>query len=207
VTGRLGLVLVGLAAAALGVGCRGVTHVATAKGPVKGTSFEGTAVLPGAAAADFRLRDQDGKLVSLEQQRGRAVLLTFLYTRCRDVCPIIAASLSQVLHELTARERSSVRVIAVSVDPAGDTPAAVKAFIRLHRLPSQFHYVSGTPTDLKRVWQAYNVLSIRRNAEVVDHSAPTLLIDERGRPRVYYDANVSTEAVVHDVRLLLRRSF
>jgi cytochrome oxidase Cu insertion factor (SCO1/SenC/PrrC family) len=55
------------------------------------------------------------------------------------------------------------------------------------------------------VWQAYNILATPRNEAIVDHSAPTLLIDRLGRPRLYYESDVSAAAVVHDLRRLLRR--
>ena len=55
------------------------------------------------AAQDFALRDYHGKIVRLSGQRGRVVLLTFLYTRCPDVCPLLAANLNAVLRSLARR--------------------------------------------------------------------------------------------------------
>jgi protein SCO1/2 len=96
-------------------------------------------------------------------------------------------------------------VLAVSVDPVGDTPESVHAFVAEHGLGPQFSYLTGTRPQLQPVWQAYNVLATPRNEQVVDHSAPTLLIDQKGRPRVYYDSSFTAAPIVHDVRLLLRR--
>jgi len=166
-------------------------------------AFAGYKVLADSTAADFVLRDQHGALVRLSAQRGRFVLLTFLYTHCRDVCPVIAEHLQAALGMLGA-DRNRVRILAVSVDPVGDTPAAVRDFVRLHRLGSQFSYLTGTRKQLAPVWQAYNILATQRNEQVVDHSAPTLLIDPNGRPRLYYDSNVTTAGLVHDLRRLMR---
>jgi cytochrome oxidase Cu insertion factor (SCO1/SenC/PrrC family) len=94
----------------------------------------------------------------------------------------------------------------VTVDPARDTEPVIRAYVRDHALVPQFRFLRGTVPQLRQVWQNYNVLSMPRNSEVVDHSAPTLLIDQRGRPRVYYESHFRTAAVVHDVRLLLARS-
>ncbi len=55
-------------------------------------------------------------------QRGKLVLLTFLYTNCPDVCPLITQNLNEALQMLGAK-RDDVRVLAVSVDPEGDTPS------------------------------------------------------------------------------------
>jgi protein SCO1/2 len=195
-----------LAAATIAIlaGCGGgqmASPPSTSTGPaqVKGA---GHAVLPDATATDFALHDQRGRLVRLSAQRGHVVLLAFLYTRCRDVCPLIADHLQAATAALGAGGRN-VRILAVSVDPAGDTPGAVRRFIRVHRLGAGFSYLTGTRAELQPVWQAYNVLAIRRNDEVVDHSAPTLLLDARGRPRIYYDADFTARAVAHDVRRLL----
>jgi protein SCO1 len=162
----------------------------------------GAPALPDSKAVDFTLRDQNGRLVRLSAERGRLVLLTFLYTHCRDVCPLIAENLNYVLRGLGG-ERRDVRVIGVSVDPARDTRPAIREFVRSHRLLPQFLYVTGPRPRLQQVWQNYNVLAMPRNSQVVDHSAPVLLIDRRGRPRLYYPSNVTTEPVLKDVRRLL----
>jgi hypothetical protein len=79
-------------------------------------------------APNFALRDQDGQTVELSRLRGKAVLLTFLYTHCPDACPLTAVRLNRALAAL-GPERTRVRVLAVSVDPHGDTRQAVAGFI------------------------------------------------------------------------------
>jgi len=201
-----GAALLAATMAHIAAGCGGADGNTTAPaaavrraGPSK---LAGAAVLPGSPAVDFSLRDAYGHAVRLSAQRGRVVLLTFLYTQCRDVCPVIAAHLNTVLREL-GPARQEATVIAVSVDPARDTPAAVRAYTQLHQLAPEFHFVSRPMAALRQVWQNYNVLAIARNQEVIDHSAPTLLIDRRGRPRAYYLPGFRTSDVLHDVRLLL----
>jgi protein SCO1/2 len=155
------------------------------------------------AAPDFTLRDQDGRVTRLSAQRRKVVIVTFLYTHCRDVCPLIAANLGEVLRDLGA-SRDRVRVLAVTVDPARDTRPAIREFIRLRRLLPEFRYLTGPITRLRTIWQDYNVLAMARNEEVVDHSAPTLLIDQRGRFRAFYPPSFREQTVLHDVRVLLR---
>jgi protein SCO1/2 len=195
-------------AAALALGaaaCGGGGTQAGGTAPARTTTangFAGTPALKGAPALDFVLRDQNGRDVRLFAQRGRVVLLTFIYTHCPDVCPLITAHLNDALRRLGPK-RESVRVLAVTVDPARDTAPVIRAYAREHGLLPQFRFLRGSVPALRQVWQNYNVLAMQRNSEVVDHSAPTLLIDQRGRPRVYYEARFRTGAVVHDVRLLL----
>ena len=105
--------------------------------------FIGPTLMHPAAPPDFALHDQHGGVVRLSKLHGKVVLLTFLYTHCPDVCPLTAANLNSVLTQL-GLARKDVVVLAVSVDPKGDTPAAVNAFVRSHRLRPQFHYLTGT---------------------------------------------------------------
>ena len=162
----------------------------------------GTPVQRGTTVQDFALRDQNGKVVRLSRQHGHVVLLTFLYTECPDVCPLLATNLNAALRSLPRRERSGVRVIAVSVDPAHDTPRAARAFVRSHALLPQFHYLVGSRSDLMPIWQAYNLIVEVRNVERVEHSAYVLLIDRAGTPRLFYPPAVAPAAVVHDLRRL-----
>jgi protein SCO1 len=198
------LAVAGLAALAAGCGGGGHAPAATTAAAAPRSAFDGQPVLAGSKAEDFALHDQNGELVRLSAERGHVVALTFLYTQCRDVCPLIADHLGTAVAALTPAQRNGVRLIAVSVDPDNDTAAAVKEFLHAHGLGPSFHYLIGTRAQLAPVWQAYNVLSTRRNESVVDHSAPTLLIDRRGRPRVYYASDFTPRAVSHDLRVLLR---
>ena len=94
-------------------------------------------------------------------------------------------------------------MLAVSVDPVGDTPRAVRRFVREHQLMPEFRYLRGTAAQLTPVWHAYNVTSVRRKAVNVDFTLYTLLIDRRGRGRVLYDATVLPRELVHDLRLVM----
>jgi protein SCO1/2 len=155
-------------------------------------------------APDFALRDQSGRLVRLSAFRGLRIV-TFLYTHCPDVCPLIAANLNLALRQL-GRDRTRVRVLAISVDPRGDTPAAVRQFVSSHRLLPQFRYLTGSPAQLRRVWSSYNIVADPdRTDRAISHSAFEILVDRSGRERLFYDAQVRASAVVHDVRLLLRK--
>jgi protein SCO1/2 len=164
--------------------------------------FAGAELPKATPAPDFVLRDAHGRRVRLSDQRGRYVLLTFLYTHCPDVCPLIASNLNTALRTLGPK-RGEVRVLAVSVDPKGDTPAAVRAYAHRMRLLPQFRYLIGTRPELTRVWREYHILAVSKNRALVDHVAYTALVDREGRRRVLYDANVQARQVVHDLRVLM----
>ena len=117
------------------------------------------------------------------------------------MCPLIAANLNTALRSLGPR-RDRVRVLAVSVDPKGDTRATVRAYARRLRLLPQFRYLIGTRTQLTRVWREYGVLAVAGDKELVDHVASTVLVDPRGKRRILYGAHVNAADVVHDLRVL-----
>jgi protein SCO1/2 len=168
-------------------------------------TFAGSAVVGRPPAPDIALRDQDGRTVRLSDQRGKYVLVTFLYTHCPDVCPLIASSLNSALAGI-GPARQDVRVLAVSVDPKGDTRAAVRAYARRMHLLPQFRYLTGTRSQLVPVWRSYNVIAVASGPEVVDHVAYTVLVDRTGRRRLMYDAQVKAHQVVHDLRVLMKKN-
>ena len=165
--------------------------------------FDGPTISNPTPAPPFTLRDQDGHTVSLAHEHGHVVLLTFLYTHCPDVCPLTAARLNATLAAL-GRQRTRVRVLAISVDPVGDTHAAVQRFVREHRLLPEFRYLTGPTATLQALWARYGVRSLKQaGGNRVDHTLYTLLLDRTLRGRVLYDATATTSAIIHDTRLLL----
>src|SRR5437867_6918642 len=100
--------------------------------------FAGAELHPLVEAPAFTLADAHGRRISLAAQRGRMVLVTFLYTHCPDVCPLIASHLNEAVGRL-GLQRQDARVLAISVDPKGDSAKAVRAYERLHRSRPQFH--------------------------------------------------------------------
>ena len=166
-------------------------------------SFAGAELPDRPAAPSFALRDQNGRLVSLASQRGRFVLVTFLYTHCPDVCPIIATNLNTALRRLDPAERSDVRVLAVSVDPEGDTPQAVKTYVKQRHLVPEFRYLIGSRPELHSVWKKFQVQAVARDPELVDHTAYTLLVDRDGKGIVVYPTDFKMPQVLHDLRQVL----
>jgi protein SCO1/2 len=189
--------------AALLAGCGGGGHTAavstTAAQAPAPTGFRGLLLRPPLRAPDFALRDQAGKLVRLSDFRGGYAIVTFLYTHCPDVCPLIANELQGALGRLGP----NVHVLAVSVDPKGDTPASVRRFVRLHRLGPRFRYLTGTRAKLAPVWRGYHIAATP-DGSTVDHSAFELLVDPKGHGVVLWDARVRSSDVVHDIRRLER---
>jgi protein SCO1 len=159
--------------------------------------FVGSLRPPGIPPQDFALRDQDGRRVTLSQYRGRVVVLTFMYSTCRDTCPVTATTIRGALDELG----HDVPTLAVSVDPANDTPDAATAFLVKRGLSAgRMRFLLGTRPQLAPIWDAYGIKPQGRGFE---HTAYVLLIDKRGVQRVGFPVSQLTDSgLVHDIRVL-----
>jgi protein SCO1 len=160
--------------------------------------LEGSLRPAGIAPADFGLRDENGRPVSLASMRGKPVVVTFLYTTCKDTCPLTVDQIRGALDDLG----HDVPVIAVSVDPAHDTPRAAKKFTLARQMTGRMRWVLGSEHQLQRLWGAYFVQPQTRDEE---HSASTVLLDDSGRQRVAYATSVLTpDVLAHDIGVLER---
>jgi protein SCO1/2 len=170
-----------------------------------GGGFYGTLALPAKQAPPIELRNYLGQPVSLSEYRGKAVLVTFLYTNCPDVCPLITSNLRVALNMLGSRH-SQVQVIAVSVDPRGDTAANVARFVRAHGMVGRMQYLIGSGSELARTWSAWGVGSTREVGQpnLVSHSALVYGVSASGRLTTVYPATFEPSEIAHDVPRLAR---
>jgi protein SCO1/2 len=157
-----------------------------------------------AATPQFALRDSLGHLIRLSQFRGKAVLLTFIYDHCPDTCPLIVGNLHNALFRL-GPAASKLQIIAVSVDPKGDTPTTVKAFLAAHEMTGRMEYLIGTFSELAPVWRAYGIqveASPDRREQTVGHSAFLYGITGRGSVLVVYPPTFEPAWIAHDAPIL-----
>jgi protein SCO1/2 len=160
--------------------------------------------LAGRAAPHIRLNDARGGVFDTRALAGRPYLVTFLYANCPDVCPLIGAQLRDTLAQLGSDARR-VSVVAVSVDPRGDTPAAVRAWLKRQREPRQFHYLVGTQNELAPIWRAwYAAPQIPGDPESA-HTAIVWVVDAHGRlaAKVPAGGPFNSRGLAHDMRSLL----
>jgi protein SCO1 len=174
----------------------------------KTPTFYGSTLSPAVVAPALdTLRNYDGSTFSLASERGKAVFVTFLYAHCPDVCPLIASNLHNAYARMSPSMRKRVAIVAVSVDPRGDTPGTVGAFVRQHELAGEADYLIGSGGQLAPVWKAWNVGSEQDvgHPELVNHSALIYGIGADGRIYTIYPSNFEPSEIVHDVPPLLSR--
>jgi len=170
-------------------------------GGSKAPKLAGIAVDPPVRAPNFALEDQAGHTVTVSAQRGHWLVVTFLYTHCPDVCPLIAAHLNRAIGTPAGR-RARLHVIAVSVDPARDTLPAVRRYAVTHRLVASFRWAIGSRARLARVWQAYHVAAQPGPHGTVTHSTFEILVDPQGKERAIYDSTITSGRLTGDLTKL-----
>jgi protein SCO1/2 len=137
--------------------------------------------------------------VRLSKLRGRVVLLTFVYSHCADVCPLIGENLKAAQKQVGGR----AQIVAVSVDPRGDTPRAVRAFLRAHQMTGRMEYLLGSHRELAPVSRRYGIAVVATPEDrEVGHSGGVIGITASGRRRTRYPPTFRAAWIVHDVPLL-----
>lgn len=169
-------------------------------------AYSGIVARPAKPAPPLRLRDSLGRPVDLGQYRGKAVLITFIYTHCPDTCPLIVSHLRTVQAELGAKARD-LRIVAVSTDPRGDTPKTVAAFLAKRGMSARMEYLIGSRRELGRVWKAWNIVArpAKSGRDLVEHSALIYGIAADGKITTLYPSDFKPSQLVHDVPLLERQ--
>jgi protein SCO1 len=195
--------LLGLAVAiGLLAGCGGSGGGASSSSSPK---YAGVRALPSKSAPPLALTDSLGHPVNIDQYRGKAVLVTFIYDHCPDICPLMVGNLHNAQAQL-GPQADKLQIIAVSVDPRGDTPRTVAAFLREHQMTGRMEYLIGSRPQLERTWRDWSILSkatpTKRNPDLVEHSALVYGISASGRITTLYQHDFVPSQIVHDVPVL-----
>jgi protein SCO1 len=166
------------------------------------TSYAGATANPPKPVPPLKLTDSLGKTVNIDDYRGQAVLVTFIYDHCPDTCPLIVSNLRAAQNEL-GDQAKDMQIIAVSVDPKGDTPKTVKEFLADHQMTGRMEYLIGSRPELEQVWHNWNIVSkdnpSRKDPDAVEHSALIYGISGSGRITTLYPSNFNPQQIVHDV--------
>jgi protein SCO1/2 len=179
--------------------------LAAACGPAgSGTPFQGVDVTGAAMGDDLRLPDQNGKPRSLDEFRGKVVVVAFGYTHCPDVCPMTLANLANARRKL-GKQGEQVQVLFVTVDPKRDTPDLLGRYVTA--FDPTFIGLAGSAADVQRTEKDFKLYVEERptgNGDYsVDHSAQIFAYDRKGRLRLVLPQTATPDAIASDLRVLL----
>lgn len=132
-------------------------------------------------APPFALIDQDGRTRSLEELRGRVVLIDFVFTHCPGPCPILTGLHVDLQRRLPPALRERTRFVSISLDPARDTPAALREYALERGADlATWSFLTGPPADVDAVLESYGIGSTRTADGTIEHVVATLLVDPAG---------------------------
>jgi protein SCO1 len=166
---------------------------------------------PGDTVPDFKLHNQDGRTMQLAQFRGKALLVTFIYTRCPspNFCPLVTHNFAVIDRELSANPAlyAKTHLLCVSFDPEHDTPARLRAYgaqyIGSDAKDAFVHWDFAVPSqpELLEMAKFFDVGITHGADDTITHTLSTTLIDAHGKVAQFYPGNEWTpEQVVADVR-------
>ncbi|WP_066708491.1 SCO family protein [Curvibacter delicatus] len=159
-------------------------------------------------AKDFQLTDHNGQPRSLQDFRGKIVVLFFGYTQCPDVCPTSMTELAEV-KKLLGADGEKLQGLFVTVDPARDTPDMLKAYMANFD-PTFLALYAASPEKLAALAKDFKVYYKKVEGKTptsytMDHSAGSYIYDTQGRLRLYTRYGSGAPAMASDIKLLLQQ--
>jgi len=129
----------------------------------------------------FTLVDQSGAAVTSDSFRGRPLVVSFVFTTCREACPLITAQLARVQARARAeRLDARVRFVSITLDPATDTPEALRRYAAAYGIDlASWQFLTGAPDDVARVIRAFGLATVA--SDRIAHRSLVVLVDREGR--------------------------
>ena len=163
---------------------------------------------PGEEVPDDPLQDQTGQTRKLSAWRGRALAVTFVYTRCPvpDFCPLMDRRFADLQRAIAADPalRDRAHLVSVSFDPARDTVDVIRAHAKARGAdPRTWSYLTGSQAAVDRFTSRFGVSTIAENdgAQTISHNLRTAIVGPDGRLIKVYTGNEWTvDALLADLR-------
>lgn len=157
-------------------------------------------------ARDFQLPDADGRMRSIQDFRGKAVVVFFGYMRCPDVCPTTLTEIAEA-KKLLGPDGSRVQGVFITVDPERDKPELLKAYMA--NFGPDFVALRGTPEQIAAVAKDFKVFYKKVEGKTpdsytMDHSAASYVYDPKGQLRLYTRYGTGAQALADDLKILLK---
>jgi protein SCO1/2 len=170
-----------------------------------GPRFNSTDITGADYGKDFKLTDHTGKVRTLADFKGRAVVMFFGYTRCPDVCPTTMVEMKQIIEKL-GEDGKRVQVLFVTIDPERDTPALLAQYVPAFDpgflgMYADLDTTQKTAKDFKVFFQ--KVPGKAPDSYTMDHTAGSYVFDPQGRLRLFARHGGDIAPLVADLKTLL----
>ncbi len=157
---------------------------------------------------DFILLDPDGKTRTLEDFKGKVVVMFFGYTQCPDVCPTTLTEMEQAMN-LLGPQSNQVQVLFVTVDPQRDTAAILKQYVPafdprfLGLRPADDAALDKVTKDFKIYYK--KVPGSSPGSYTIDHTAGSYAFDRNGQLRLFIKHAQGPQTLAQDLKELLKQ--
>jgi len=157
---------------------------------------------------DAKVTDQDGNAGHWRDLRGKPRVMSMFYTNCHLMCPLIIENGKAVQKQLTPAERARVEMVMISLDPARDTPQALRDTAQRHRVPTQWRFLQPGVNDARAIASVLDVRYRPRDDGSINHTSVLVLVDADGRvlARSEVSSAIPDPAFVAAVRTALSAS-
>jgi len=171
----------------------------------KKPSFNSTDVSGSDLGTDLSLTDSNGQARTLQDFKGKVLVVFFGFVQCPDVCPTTLAEFVQVKNSL-GKDGDKVQVAFVTVDPERDTPEILRAYVT--QFDPSFLGLRGDADATARVAKSFKVFYAKvpgkePGSYTMDHTAGVYIYDPEGHLRLFARHNAGVEALRSDIRKLL----
>jgi protein SCO1/2 len=154
---------------------------------------------PGDRVPDFRLTNQSGRQITLQQFRGKALLITFIYTRCplSDYCPRMSRNFASIDKSLQADPAlyNRTHLLSISFDPAYDSPAVLRSYGEAYtgnytkEKFEHWDFAAPVKTELPKLLEFFDVGATPGENRTITHSLSTAVIGPDGKVAQWYPTN------------------
>lgn len=149
----------------------------------------------------FQLVDQNGRVVDQGVLARKWTAVFFGYTFCPDVCPTTLTTLGEAQTQLGAKAQD-FQVIFITVDPARDTSAQLKAYLSSPVFPKGTLGLTGAPAQIDQAAKAYKVFYQKEGSGqtyVMDHTSAIYLMDPSGKFNRVLAENLKPDEIAHQI--------
>lgn len=206
--GRKGFTAASVLAVVVACGALFAIGLHVRSGQAAAQAIEDNPALHGTAisrpAPDFTLSDQFGRSVSLRDFRGKVVVLAFIDSECTSMCPLTTSAMMDAKSMLGGAS-SHVQLLGVDADPKATSIADVLSYSNVHRMTDHWDFLTGSLSQLQRVWSEYGVYAAVQHG-IVSHAPALYVIGPDGRQRMLFLTQQSYAAVGQFGQLLAQEA-
>ncbi|AOW15575.1 photosynthetic protein synthase I [Hydrogenophaga crassostreae] len=167
--------------------------------------FKSTDVTGASFGQSLQIKDHNGNLRTIEDFKGKIVIVFFGFAQCPDVCPTSMATMAEVKRLLGA-QGDRLQVLFITVDPERDTQALLKEYMA--NFDPSFIALRPEPDELDAVASSFKVYQKKvpgstPTTYTVDHSAGKYIFDSESRVRLFSAYGTDAATIASDIQILL----